>query len=71
MDEDLADYYELPFPLPQKHSWRSTFRFHIEHEQFCGLRLTGIATHDVYVRRAIRKRLRRRELSGGYHPSLE
>ena len=46
----LADYYELPFPLPQKHSWRSTFRFHIEHEQFCGLRLTGIATHDVYVR---------------------
>jgi hypothetical protein len=34
MDEILADYNELPFPLPQKHSWRSTFRFHIEHEQF-------------------------------------
>ena len=47
MDEILADYNELPFPLPQKHSWRSTFRFHIEHEQFRGLRLTGIATHDV------------------------
>src|SRR5438132_13516309 len=39
----------LPFPLPQKHSWRSTFRFHIEDEQFRGLRLTGIATHAVVI----------------------
>ena len=40
----------LPFPLPQKHSWRSTFLFHIEDEEFRGSRLTGIATHDVYIR---------------------
>ena len=40
----------LPFPLPQKHSWRSTLRFHIEDEQFRGLRLTGIAAHAVYIR---------------------
>ena len=50
MDEILADYNELPFPLPQKHSWRSTFRFHIEDEQFRGLRLTRIAAHAVHIR---------------------
>jgi hypothetical protein len=30
--------------------WRSAFHFYIEDEQFCGLRLTGIATHAVYIR---------------------
>jgi len=50
MDEILSDYNELPFPLPQKYSWWSTFRFHVEDEQFRGLRLTGIATHNVYIR---------------------
>ena len=50
MNEILADYNELSFRLPQKHGWRSTFRFHIEDEQFRGLRLTGIAAHDVHIR---------------------
>jgi hypothetical protein len=41
---------QLPFPLSHKLSWRSTFHFHIEDVQFRGLRLTGIATHAVYIR---------------------
>ena len=50
MDEILADYNELPFPLPQKHSWRSTFRFYVEDEQLRRLRRTSIATHAVNIR---------------------
>ena len=41
----------LLFAIPYKHSWRGTFRFHIEDEQFRRLRLTGIATHAVDIRR--------------------
>jgi hypothetical protein len=40
----------LLFAVPQKHGWRSTLRFHIKDEQFCGLGVTGIAAHDVYIR---------------------
>ena len=50
MDESLPDCNELLFPIAQKHSWRRTFRFHIEDEQFRGFRLTRIAAHDVHIR---------------------
>jgi hypothetical protein len=64
----LQRHYLSP---PQKHSWRSTFRFHIEDEQFRGLRLTGIATHAVYIRGRFVKDAAGRELSGATNPSLE
>src|ERR1700754_3941171 len=41
----------LLVPVIQDHRWRSAFRLHIEDGQFRGLRLTGVATHDVYVSR--------------------
>src|SRR5678815_1572044 len=40
----------LPFPFSEKHRLRSTFLFHVEHEQFCWLGITGIATHGMYIR---------------------